>query len=342
MIDKRLKVNNQYPWLSSSIKRLNGYLDSDRVPHGLLISGVAGIGKLELASLFSRQLLCDASAKDGSACGHCHSCSLFESGNHPDFLLIQPEEDSRQILIDAIRTLNQLMTLAPQYTRFRVVIIRLAEQLTTAAANSFLKTLEEPGQRTIFILLSDRPSLVLPTISTRCQHITIPTPSIHVVSQWLEQEFSVSNAKQLAALSGAAPLHAKQLFDSGEYEQKLTVLQLIAATQFKELPPFSITETWVKYSNQFVIYILITGTLDLIRLAMHPEIDVDALFHPDQKQQFEKVASTIELSSLFDYLNQLYRARELTMTHANIQLIYENCYIQWRSIMKEQKVSRYE
>ncbi len=182
----------------------------------------------------------------------------------------------------------------------------------------------------------------MPTILTRCQKIRIPTPTVETVTKWLEETQHVENADVLAAFSDAAPLYAVELFSSREFEHRLTVLKMFDETQFKYSPTISITETWVNYSNEFVIYILITGTLDMIRLAMSPEIDIKALYHPDQKKQLSRTAALLPVRSLFDFLNQVYRAKQLLATQVNMQLVYENCYIQWHSMLNSKKVSAHE
>ena len=325
-----------YPWLSDVISQLNAYVVADRLPHALLLSGRTGLGKKRLIRAYAKRLLCEADPGTGFACHRCQSCLLFEAGNHPDYYYLQPAETSQQILIDQIRQLNQDLKLQPQYEQFRVVVICLAEQLNVSAANSFLKTLEEPGQRTVFLLISNSPSLLMPTIQTRCQHIRLPAPSIETVSRWLSETQNTENAQTLACFSGAAPLYAVELISSQKYEHRLTVLRMFIETQFKDSRALGLTETWVKYSPEFVVYILITGTLDMIRLAMHPEIQENALYHPDQKRQLSQTAALLQVKSLFDFLDQIYRAKRLLSTQVNMQLVFENCFIQWRLMIANQ------
>ena len=322
-----------YPWLSNASRQLTAYIEAERVPHALLISGATGIGKTMLTQSYAKHLLCESTDNVQSACHRCQSCRLFEAGNHPDFYLIQPAKNGKQIVVDEIRQLNQNLKLLPQYNQFRVVMICLAEQLNPAAANSFLKTLEEPGQRTIFLLVSNAPSAVMPTIMTRCQQVRIPKPPIDVVSQWLSESQHIEKAHSLAAFSGSAPLYALELVANGEYENKLTVLKLFYVTQFKDFPAISITEIWTKYPAEFVIYILITGTLDMIRLTMDSEMHANALYHPDQKQQLHNTAGLVPIKSLFGFLDQVYRAKKLLASQANVQLVYESCFIQWQSML---------
>ncbi len=322
-----------YPWLSDASRQFIAYIEAQRVPHALLISGAGGLGKQKLAQLFAKRLLCESADNSLLTCQRCQSCQLFEVGNHPDFYLIQPADSGKPIVVDEIRQLNQNLKLLPQYNQHRVVMICLAEELNAAAANSLLKTLEEPGQRTIFLLVSNMPSAVMPTILTRCQQIRIAMPPIDRVTQWLSESQHIENALALATFSGGAPLYALELNSNGDYGNKLTVLQLFIETQFKNFVEISITESWVKYSAEFVIYILITGILDMIRLAMDPEVHKNSLFHPDQNQELSHTAELVSVKSLFEFLAQVYRAKQLLASQVNMQLVYEGFFIQWRSML---------
>ncbi|HFD12354.1 MAG TPA: DNA polymerase III subunit delta', partial [Crenotrichaceae bacterium] len=216
--------NTVYPWLSDVDLQLGAYIKADKVPHAIMISGCAGIGKRALTRSFAKRLLCESETCSAHGCHQCQSCLLFEAGNHPDYYLLQPLEAAKQILVDEVRQLNQNLKLHPQYTQYRVVVIILAEQLNMAAANSFLKTLEEPGQRTVFLLVSNTPSSVMPTILSRCQQIRIAVPSLEHVTRWLEQSQHIEDARSLAAFSGAAPLLAVELYSHHGYEHRLAVL----------------------------------------------------------------------------------------------------------------------
>ena len=127
------------PWLQANWDHLNRYIQQNRIPQALLISGHRGLGKLHLASQFAYSLMCTQPQADGLSCGHCASCLLLEAETHPDFINIRPEEQGKTISIDQIRRLITQLTLKPQFEAYRVVIINPAEQMTRSAANAFLK-----------------------------------------------------------------------------------------------------------------------------------------------------------------------------------------------------------
>ena len=161
------------PWQLDLWTQLNDYKKQNRVPQALLINGAKGIGKLNLAELFAMSLLCQKPGSDGLACGNCKPCFLLTADSHPDLIKIYPEEAGKAITIGQIRLLLTQLNLKPQFDSYRVIIIHPAEQLNNAAANAFLKYLEEPTERTIVILVSNDLSIMPATILSRCQKLKL-------------------------------------------------------------------------------------------------------------------------------------------------------------------------
>jgi DNA polymerase III delta' subunit len=153
---------------SSEIDLLKSYIHTDKIPRTLLFSGMKGIGKSMVALEFFKALNCTFTPAD--PCDKCGSCIKAGSGNHPDLIKIIPDGSEKKVE-DVRRILNEL-GLKPFLARYRVVIIEPAETLHKSSANTLLKSLEEPPKTTIFILISHKPSLILPTIVSRCQEIT--------------------------------------------------------------------------------------------------------------------------------------------------------------------------
>jgi DNA polymerase-3 subunit delta' len=97
----------RFPWTLSQWQQLIQRVTEKRLPHAMLFSGVEGLGKYDVAVDFARSLLCDRPLDNFMACGQCRSCIQFEAATHPDFLLLSPEEEGKQIKIDQIRDLIQ-------------------------------------------------------------------------------------------------------------------------------------------------------------------------------------------------------------------------------------------
>ena len=156
------RVAEPMPWQRERWQRLIQLQDSGRLPHALLISGPHGIGKQPLVEALIARTLCRNPGE--VACGECHGCRMLAAGYHPDLISVAPVEKSRQIRIDAIRQVNGFVSQTAQQGGYRVIRIEPAEAMNVAASNALLKSLEEPGQRTLFVLVSDIASRLLPTL----------------------------------------------------------------------------------------------------------------------------------------------------------------------------------
>jgi len=178
-------MNTLLPWLVSTFADLQQRRAQGRLAHALMFVGPAGIGKHQLAERFAQSLLCAQPHADGQPCGHCHACSLYAAGTHPDLFRLSPEEDSKNIRIDQIRALIEGMSLSSHYGRHKVVILNPADAMNIAAANALLKTLEEPPADTILLLVTDRPSFLPATIRSRCQTLRLALPARDEAQAWL-------------------------------------------------------------------------------------------------------------------------------------------------------------
>jgi DNA polymerase III subunit delta' len=210
--------------------RLLGRLD--RLPHALLIHGMPGVGKLELAERFAQLLLCEKRGPAHVPCGGCEACRWFLADDHPDVRFLEPEafakhrifgkdpekeEDrkpSLQIRIEQARALADFLNLASYRGGRRIAIVCPAEDMNEATANSLLKGLEEPPAGAMFLLVSHRPAALLPTIRSRCVPVPVPLPETAAAVAWLEKQ-GVRDAARWLAFAGGAPLRALE-YASGE------------------------------------------------------------------------------------------------------------------------------
>lgn len=146
--------------------------------HAWLFTGPPGSGRSNAAIAFAAALLC----KEGG-CSKCTDCLTTISGAHADVELIKTEGLS--IKIDEIRELISRASWAPSISNWRVVVIEDADRLTDSAANALLKVIEEPGLRTVWLLCAPTLTDVLPTIRSRCRHLSLRTPSTKAISNLL-------------------------------------------------------------------------------------------------------------------------------------------------------------
>lgn len=148
---------------------LNNAVQTNSVLHSYLFTGIDGIGKILFAREFANMILCTQS--DEKPCKNCKSCIEFKSDNHPDFLQIEPE-DGKTIKIEQIRYLQEKIAEKPVTSEKKVYIIDKCDTMTREAANSLLKTLEEPPTYAVIILITSNESKLLVTIKSRCAKIS--------------------------------------------------------------------------------------------------------------------------------------------------------------------------
>jgi DNA polymerase-3 subunit delta' len=213
------------PWHAAACDRLTTAMASGRMPHGLVLQGPAGVGKEHFASAIAAALFCTGRGERLEACGHCKECALSRAGTHPDVRWVQPLEDKKSIGVDQVREVCEQLAMTSMRRGYRIAILVPAEKMTTSAQNALLKTLEEPGPRTLLILVTARPSGLLATLRSRCQRIEIARPEPTLAMQWLEGTLGGPAPDRLLALAGGAPLKAMALaphFD--DLEQQMTAV----------------------------------------------------------------------------------------------------------------------
>ncbi|MDP1645014.1 MAG: DNA polymerase III subunit delta' [Thiobacillus sp.] len=243
-----------YPWLEASWQRL--LATRSRPAQALLLAGPRGVGKGALALAWAQALLCEAPLTDGAACGQCPACHWFDTGGHPDFRLITLQEKTGKegeirmataIEVDQAREAVDFVQLSTYRAGFRVVLVNPADSLNLAAANALLKVLEEPPLNTVFVLVSDQPRRLLPTIRSRCTRLDIGLPPADRAAQWLAEQ-GVDDAMNLLALSGGTPLDAQRWADSGELDERRSVLEGLARPD--QLDPVTLSDSWKAVSPQ--------------------------------------------------------------------------------------------
>ncbi len=155
---------------------LQARVNAGKIPHALLVTG-ASSAMLPFARGFATALLCDSPHKStGAACGECRACKRVGAGSHGDYIEVSPGDDSRVIKIQQIRAMCVELGLTAQHNGYRVVIISPADVMHAGAANSLLKTLEEPRPNVVIILVSSKLGAIPITIRSRCQRVRITAP----------------------------------------------------------------------------------------------------------------------------------------------------------------------
>ena len=177
--------------------------ESKNLPHAILFYGQEHLGKRALAIEFAQYLNCDGKLKP---CKVCKNCKDIENGTYPDFSLVEPEVAKKSIHISQIRELIAKLALYPYSSVFKIAIIDNAHLMTLDSQNSFLKELEEPKGRTILILITEYPEMLLPTVLSRLQKIRFSTVSKTEIENYLiGQKVEEQTAKEFSFLSSGKP-----------------------------------------------------------------------------------------------------------------------------------------
>jgi DNA polymerase III subunit delta' len=189
----------------------------DKLPHALLLVGQRGLGKFALAQAFAKSLLCEQPLNDGHFCGECFACNWFDQENHPDFRLLQPQamveeaeadegrkKASQQITIDQVRALDDFFNVGTHRAGLKIIVVNPADAMNRNTANALLKVLEEPAPGTLFLMVSNEPLRLLPTIRSRCQLIPVGIPPTAVAEAALAADGITQPARWLA-LAGGSP-----------------------------------------------------------------------------------------------------------------------------------------
>jgi DNA polymerase-3 subunit delta' len=319
-----------YPWLKSTWQQLLSRHKAGSLPHAILLTGAEGLGKHELAEALAHYVLCESPQAD-RACGVCRSCKLLSAGSHPDYVLLSPEEEGKQIKIDAIREFVNFTALTPQYGHHKLAVISPAEQMNRNAANSLLKTLEEPAGPTVMILVSSAPYRLPATIRSRCQIMHIDSPSIEQASAWLDSEMSGADNQLLLSLADGAPLRAVQLATEGIPAVRQSLFEQFESLSHGEAEPVGMAADWYKQLQAQPLHWFRQWIMDMIRIrsASQPP----RLSSPDLQGRLTRLADGLDLMKLYKFLDGINEAlRLISTTSVNPQLILEEQLIRWTAI----------
>ncbi len=327
-----------YPWQTESWQALQAL--RGRMPHALLLMGAQGIGKLDLALAFARSMLCEKPQADGTVCQECRSCHWLEQDSHPDFRFIQPDalsmregdeksgskKPSREISVDQIRDLAGFANLSAHCGGYRIVLIHPAEAMNSNAANSLLKTLEEPTANLLFLLVTHKPQQLLPTILSRCLSFSIPTPTREMGVAWLVQQ-GVKNPEHALAQSGFAPLQALGWAESGEGAEERNIL-LDAIRQPAKMDALVLADSLHRSAPIYVIHCLQQWCHDLASAKLTGSVR----YFQEQNHVLIGLAGDVSTAPLMRFQKDLLTARRAAFHPLNSRLLLESLFLSYRQL----------
>lgn len=242
-----------YPWQASVWQRVQQALHADHLPHALLLAGETGCGNEGFLQSLAQSLLCLTPSTEGFACGHCRSCQVYKAQSHPDFMAIGLQDERQAIVIEQIRELIYFLNLSRSYSPRRIVTLYPAERMNSNAANSLLKSLEEPSANTHLLLLSANPLSLLPTIRSRCQVLRLPLPSTAQALNFLQTQPLTQPVEELLALAHGRPLAALELAKGDSLSKRQQWLMHVQQILQGQGNIIEISAYWEKYDKNTLL-----------------------------------------------------------------------------------------
>lgn len=307
------------PWTKSVVEaRLAGGTQG-RHAHALMLSGVPGTGKRAVAAWLAKEHL--GLNSDQSLPSH-----PAQFPEHSDLHWIRPPEDKHAIGIDQIRALVEKLNLTSYAGGGKVAVVEPADAMTNNAANSLLKTLEEPAGDALIVLVVDRLGRLPATILSRCQHLKIRVPSEEVGLQWLQACQPGKPWPKLLQEVGFAPIAALRAAERLDETEALS--SDFAAVAEGRAAPLLIASKWAKHEPELIFGWVSRQIQSCIKRVIAGGQSGDSTTISDT------VLRRIDTRNLFCYLDIINRLRSQPVGSFNYQLSLECLLIDWAESLK--------
>ena len=321
-------------------RKMRTALGRQTIGHAYIFSGDEGIGKRLMAVRFAQALSCETppASSQPDSCGECRACHQVAAGTYPDVLMIQPEREKAnpQIKIDQVREIERHMIYRPLFSSHKICIIDDADRLTTNAANAFLKTLEDPPEHSLFILVTSQPFRLLATVRSRCLTLKFsPATSMQFEGALaLKRAVASDDAKFLAQISGnrigvAFEMDTAQLRSQHDYFFQLCRDKTPAnpTTILQQAEDLSKTKRFPD-----VIEWLAHGLRDLLMVSIGAERDL--LLHQKNVETLHRVAESVDPGHVVELAERLQTLERAPRQNLNLQLALENFLLRFHQVIR--------
>lgn len=319
-----------YPWQQATwLKLIQNW---QKEANAWLFFGRKHIGKFDFVTYYAKALLCENTLPSTNyPCEKCQSCHLFNQNSHPDLYLLRPENASSetskslgQIKIDAIRRLTEKLQLSSYLGGCKVVIIETAEAMTIQAANALLKILEEPPEKTIFLLISNQKDRLLATIRSRCKQVALPLPTLEQTVNYLNPTGDATLTMQQVVFHGGVPFYNAD-FPESLYNEFLTFMcspRILMCLDFSKR-----YEQEIKSLDLFFDW-LYKWIVDLTLINNNMNIK----FNLNITEQLEKIKNNYPLPKLFKLLDSVNEQAKYKNHPLNTRLQIESLLMEYLMI----------
>lgn len=311
------------------IAYIQNAVKSGNVSHAYIMNGERGTGKKLLAKLFAMTLQCEKKGSD--PCNTCHSCKQAESDNHPDIIYVTHEKPNT-IQVDDIRNqINNTIDIRPYQGPYKIYIIAHAELMTVQAQNALLKTLEEPPEYAVIMLLTENAESLLPTIKSRCVMLKLRNIKDTLIRKYLMEVLKVPDYKadMCTAFAQGNLGRAITLANSDKFnELKDDVIQLL-----KYIHEMEISEIIAAVNSASKYKLDIEDFLNII-MAWYRDVlmykatkDLDRLIFKDQIQFIKNQARVSSYEGIELILDSLEKAKARIKANVNLELTLELLFL---------------
>ena len=311
---------------------LQGALESKKVSHAYIINGEKSSGKEFIARIFAMALQCEQEGTD--PCNECRSCKQALSGNQPDILYVSHEKPNT-ISVDDIRVqINNNVVVKPYSSRYKVYIINEAEKMTPQAQNALLKTLEEPPEYVVILLLVSNVNTLLPTVLSRCVLLNMKPVRDSLMKKYLMEELRVPDYKAdvCVAFARGNVGKAKALASSEEFENvKSEALGLLKYVQDMEIPEIVMAIKKIgEYRLEVNDYLDILAIWYRDVLLFKATADVNHLVFREEIQTIRKVAGRSSYEGIENVIRALDKAKRRLDANVNFDLAMELLFLEMK------------
>ena len=308
----------------SIIQHLQNAIISNKVSHAYIFHGEDGMGKKLLASAFAKALQCEE--KGIEPCNRCKSCMQADSGNHPDIIRVTHEKVS--IGVDDIRLqVNADIQVKPYSSPYKIYIIDDADKLTEQAQNALLKTIEEPPEYAVILLLTSSISVILPTILSRCVTLNLKPVDKQAIKEFLMEEHHIPDyiAEVAASFSGGNVGKAIKYASSEDFEQMkgnvLHILKYIDEMELYEVVSGLKVLTADKNNIEDYIDLMILWYRDV--LMFKATMDPDLLLYKDELTFIKKQANIRSYEGVDRIIQAMEKAKIRLRANVNFDIAIE-------------------
>lgn len=307
------------------IRYIRNAVTENKVSHAYIINGERGSGKKMLASLYAATLLCEKGGSD--PCNTCHSCIQAESGNHPDIIWVGHEKPGSIGVEDIRNQVNNTVAIKPYQGPYKVYIIPQADIMTVQAQNALLKTIEEPPEYVVIMLLTQNAEVMLPTINSRCVMLKLRNIKDALIKKYLMEKLEVPDYKAEVCTAFAQGNMGKaiMLANSEHFNEiREEVLQLMRYIHDMEISEI------VDAVNHCTVYKLeISDYLDIIMIWYRDVLlykatkDIDKVVFKDQIEYMKEQARKSSYEGIELILESLDKAKARLKANVNFDLVME-------------------